>query len=437
MRPTSLSRLRLAGANLLSILLSILLGVLALLAGAAVPAPRIDWQPAAPVALGGGTKGAWRQNDSRYDYVDDATAAWLDGGLLGVAWADQGRKDVLFRTFPGAQPVNVSRNGATFSWHPRIASGQGQVYLLWQEIVFSGGSHGGDILFARSADGGRSFGRPLNLSASRGGDGKGRLDRATWSNGSLDLAVGGDGTVVAAWTEFDGALWLARSPDAGASFSRPLRIAGDENFPARAPSLAAGAGKRLALAWSVGESDAAAIRVAVSDDGGLSFGAPRLAGTPGAFADAPRLAFDTGGALHLVHAEQPERRRGPGRVMYTRLAPGATAFASPRAISPPGAGFPALAMDAQGRLVAVWEVFPRPDARPRGLAFSVSADGGGSFGAPQAVPGSAPAQGGNGSYQGLLGKKLALAPDGGVAVVNSNLVPGKGSRVWLMRGRLR
>ncbi|MBQ5941542.1 hypothetical protein, partial [Massilia sp. AB1] len=133
---------------------------------------------------------------------------------------------------------------------------------------------------------------------------------------------------------------------------------------------------------------------------------------------------------------QPDRRRGPAQVMAARLAPDGKAFGPPRAVSAPGAGYPALAMDAKGKLVVAWEVFPQGGGRPSGLAFAVSRDGGASFGAPQPVPGSAPAQGGNGSYQGLLGKKLAVAPDGGLAFVNSNLVPGKGSRVWLVRGRL-
>ena len=402
----------------------------------ALPACAIDWQAPLLVAAGGGAKGPWRQNDSRYDYVDDGTAAWLDEGPLGVAWVDQDRKDVLFRTYPGAEPVNVSRSGASFSWHPRIAAGKGRIYVLWQEIIFSGGSHGGDILFARSSDKGRSFEAPINLSRSVGGDGKGRLDRATWSNGSLDLAVSGDGTVIAAWTEFDGALWVARSSDAGARFSRPLRVAGDERAPARGPALAVGPGNRVALAWTVGEDDAAAIRVALSPDGGASFGTPLLVGTPGAFADAPRLGTGADGTLHLVYARQPDRKQGPAQVMHARLAPGATAFEAPRAVSPPGAGYPALAMDAKRRLVVSWEVFPQPGGRPSGLAFAVSQDGGASFGTSQPVPGSAPAQGGNGSYQGLLGKKLAVAPDGGLAFVNSNLVPGKGSRVWLVRGRL-
>jgi hypothetical protein len=34
------------------------------------------------------------------------------------------------------------------------------VYVLWQEIVFSGGSHGGEIFFARSRDGGQTWSAP-------------------------------------------------------------------------------------------------------------------------------------------------------------------------------------------------------------------------------------------------------------------------------------
>ena len=41
----------------------------------------------------------------------------------------------------------------------------------------------------------------------------------------------------------------------------------------------------------------------------------------------------------------------------------------------------------------------------------------------------------NGSHQGHLMDKLAVR-DGAVAIVNSSLAAGRGSRVWLMRGKL-
>ncbi len=62
-------------------------------------------------------------------------------------------------------PVNISRSPRVISWLPRLAVSPtelDEVFILWQEIVFSGGSHGGEIFFARSFDGGASFSEPLN-----------------------------------------------------------------------------------------------------------------------------------------------------------------------------------------------------------------------------------------------------------------------------------
>ncbi|WP_313029017.1 sialidase family protein [Massilia alkalitolerans] len=388
----------------------------------------VSWLPVQEIASGGGAKGPWRQNDSEYNYVDDGTLAFLPGGGLAVAWVDQRRKEVLLQVLGvdgrvRAAPVDVSRSPATFSWMPRIAAGgPDTLHLLWQEIVFSGGSHGGDILYARSLDGGRSFSEPANLSRSRGGDGKGRLDRDTWSNGSLDLAVGADGKVYAAWTDYDGALWLARSRDGGRSFTPPQQIAGDDKRPTRGPALALGSDKAW-LAWTVGEDPDADIRVSSSLDDGASFSPPVLVGAGAARADAPRLALDGGGRLHLVYMEQAGKQ--PATIRHARSNGLDLAFGTPRTLSTRGeaAMAPQLAIDAHGRVHIAWE-------SAQGLRYS--RDGG----APVTVPHSGPGGGARqGSQQGLLGKKLA-AGDGTVALVNSSLAQGHGSRVWVMRGRL-
>lgn len=413
--------------------------------------PGLHWQPPIVLAEGGGERGTWRQNDSRYDYVDDATVAFLPGGELGLAWVDQKRKEVFFqkagwRDFrPVGTPQNVSRNPATFSWQPRIAvakdAGQvpGAIYSLWQEIIFSGGSHGGDILFARSTDGGAGFSAPLNLSRSRGGDGKGRQSRSVWSNGSHDLAVAVNGDVLAAWTEYDGALWFARSRDGGARFTAPRKIAGNEARPARAPALATGPGGTAVLAWSVGEERAAAIRVVQSGDGGARFGPVQLVGGGQGQADAPRLAVDGKGAVHLVYAETPERPGACSVIRYAHSPRGAGRFGTPRTISGSAAGsaaYPAIGTDRSGRVYVTWEATAPGVSRPGALGIAWSADGGQRFAAPAEVPGSAaPAGSSNGSHQGLLGKKLAVDHSGRIAVVNSSLGAATGSRVWLVRGQ--
>ncbi|RJG02861.1 sialidase family protein [Noviherbaspirillum sedimenti] len=413
-----------------------------------VPA-QVRWHGVIEIAAGRGDKGPWRQNDSAYDYVDDPAVAIHASGDMAVIWIDQQRKDVFFQNISrdGTRqdvPVNVSRNPATFSWLPRLVvapEDTKRIYILWQEIIFSGGSHGGDILFAYSEDAGKSFSAPRNLSASMAGDGKGRLNRDVWSNGSLDLAMDGNGILYVAWTEYEGKLWFARSTDGGKNFSHPRSITGGPLQPARAPSLAPGPGQTVYLAWTVGEDPAADIRVARSGDGGNTFGQPQRVGAGKGHADAPKLALDPGGTLHVVYAESSNGPFGRYHIRHARSADHGKTFGAPQVISarpanaPAGAGYPALAIDAQGRLFVIWEMFPAPGAAPRGLAFAVSSNGGKTFTAPAMVPGSVdPAGGANGSQQGLLTKKLAVNAAGAIAAVNSSLKHNERSRVWLMRG---
>ncbi len=418
----------------------------AVVAATAQPAEPLSWLGSTEIAAGRAERGPWRMNESRFDYVDDPSVALDDEGEAAVVWVDQARKDVFFQRISATgarlgEPVNVSRSPAVFSWLPRVALSPREprrVFVLWQEIIFSGGSHGGDILFAHSEDGGRTFSAPFNLSNSVAGDGKGRISRDFWHNGSLDIAADADGAVYAAWTEYEGVLWFSRSGDSGKSFSPPRRIAGGgREKPARAPSLAAGLDRAVYLAWTVGEDDSADIRVARSADGGASFGELRFVAPSPGFSDAPKLAVDPRGALHLVYAESSGGPFDPSHVRYTRSTDGTSRFEPPREISAPGAGFPALSVDAKGNLYVLWELFRDPRGYPRGLALAVSRDAGDSFTSPTLVPGSIdPAGGLNGSNQGFLMRKLAVNGRGAVAIVNSGLKPNERSRVWLIRGAL-
>lgn len=393
------------------------------------------WLGSTEIAAGPGELGPWQMNESRWSYVDDATVAVDAKGSLAAAWVDQARKDVLFqRLDPGGkklgEPVNVSRSPKVFSWLPRLAfDATGTIFILWQEIIFSGGSHGGDILFARSENGGKSFSAPQNLSDSVAGDGKGRINRDLWHNGSLDLVAHGN-IVYVAWTEYEGALWVRRSSDGGKSFSQKTKM--DEAKPARAPALAVH-GNTVYLAWTVGDDPSADIRVAKSVNG--KFGAPVIVERTKGYSDAPKLALDASGTLHIVYGES-ERGLFAGRhVRYARSADGGRSFEKPRDISGPHAGFPALGIDANGNLYVLWERFEGDTLRPRGLGFALSQDAGRTFRAAQ-VPESA-GSGWNGSLQGLLQRKLAVGADGAIAIVNSSIKPNEGSRVWLTRGKVK
>jgi hypothetical protein len=147
--------------------------------------------------------------------------------------------------------------------------------------------------------------------------------------------------------------------------------------------------------------------------------------------------------LHLVHAESRGGPFQPSSIHHLRSSDGGRSFGPPKEISEspsPGqvaAGFPAIGIDARGRVVVSWELLGEPHLTPRGLGSAVSEDGV-QFAKPQAIPDSADAAGGiNGSTQGLLMEKLAVRADGEIAVVNSALKIGSHSRIWLLRGALR
>jgi hypothetical protein len=392
----------------------------------------ITWDAPLVIARGGGDKGPWRQNESPYDYVDDPTVVLAPDGAAHVAWVDQRGKDIWFQVFAPdgaarlAAAVNLSGTPAVFSWLPRLARSTAaprDVYALWQEIVFSGGTHGGEIFFARSTDDGATWSAPANLSRSINGDGKGRVDARRWDNGSLDLAVAGDGALYAAWTEYDGPLWLARSTDRGAAWTAPVLVDAGAPHPARAPALAVSR-DTVYLAWTVGETTTADVRLARSTDAGASFASPVIVAQTAGYSDAPALAIDPHGTLHVVFGEHPD-------VRYTRSRDGGARFEPPRTISRAGsaAGFPALGLDGDHVYVA-WERYA--DDTPRGLELTRSLDRGDRFAPPALVPGSLDA-GRNGSQQGQLTRKLAVRA-GAVAVVNSALRAGADSRVWLVRG---
>lgn len=409
-----------------------------------------------PIAVdsGPGHVGPWRMNRSDWRYVDDpAVALDPEGGAL-VAWVDQARKDVLFRRYdPDGRPlwqtpVDVSRSPEVFSWLPRVALDPGdpdRVYVLWQEIVFSGGTHGGEAFFARSTDGGRTFEPPVNLSSTPDGVGKGRSGPERWHNGSLDLAVGPEGTVHAAWTAYQGPLWTARSTDGGERFSEPLRITEEgDGEPARGPTLAVGPDGRVHLAWAVGDDPAADLRYAVSEDGGRIFTPPRALFPDEAHADAPKLTVDREGTAHLAWHESPAGVVGEHRILYARAPAGEGGMEAPRAVSGDlgeevgSVRYPSLALDGDGNPHLTFELHAGGGDRSRGLGFTRSRDGGESFEPPTVVPGTAdPAFRLNGSLQGLLMEKLAVSAAGDLAVVNSSFEPGEGSRVVLVPGSTR
>lgn len=155
-----------------------------------------------------------------------------------------------------------------------------------------------------------------------GGDGKERINKDIWHNGSHDLIAGRDG--------------------------------GDKEKPVRESSLALGPHRTIYLAWTTGDDDAADIHLTQSNDGGINFGKPKIIALGKNYSDAPKLAVDRNGTLHLAYAESSGGPFEQYRIRYMRSSNQGKTFEASRDIpmlhSDTGAAFPALALDGQGRL---------------------------------------------------------------------------------------
>lgn len=409
---------------------------------------RVRWFDPVLVASGEGTRGPWRMNESRFYYVDDATVATSDEGMVAVAWVDNRQQDVFFRSydFDGkgrSHAINVSRNPEVFSWLPAmVMSPDGQnIGVLWQEIIFSGGSHGGEILFSHSADRGQTFSTPINLSNTTAGAGKGRLTEERWDNGSLDLARGQGGELYAAWTEYEGALRFSRSLDDGQSFEPPSQLSGSQTQPARAPALATGDGGAVYLAWTVGQDKEADILFTYSENRGTTFAPAQIVHDTGGYSDAPDLVHDRAGTLHLTYAESPGGMFTASHVRYTKRSGNAFEPAERLSGSRQGddsAAFPTLALGKANHVYVMWEQYPDLGQRAFGLGLVVSTNGGESFSNPATVPHTEDRSlGANAGLQGSLMDKLDVSATGNITIVHNTFLPGESSRIQLLRGKQR
>lgn len=111
-----------------------------------------------------------------------------------------------------------------------------------------------------------------------------------------------------------GDIWFASSQDGGKTFSANRRVNADLEMYHTLPSVAVGPGGRIHIAWEVlpqGAGDAA-IYYTTSDDGGQSFAAPRVIadstdsarGAPG----KPVLVVDTAGHVTLAWLDRQGAR---------------------------------------------------------------------------------------------------------------------------------
>ena len=187
-----------------------------------------------------------------------------------VAWQDYRRDqaDIYFaKSTDGGNTfgVNLRVNddlGRAGQLYPSLAvDARGTLYLAWHD--FRKGNQ--DIYFSRSTDGGQTFGRNVRVND----------DSDTAGQFNPSLAVDADGTVYLAWHDLRAGqsdIYFAASRDGGATFSANRRLNDDRGEAYQFhPSLGAGRKGAVAVAWEDYRNGRADVYLAYSADGGATF----------------------------------------------------------------------------------------------------------------------------------------------------------------------
>jgi hypothetical protein len=216
------------------------------------------------------------------------------------------------------------------NWSPTLTVAGGKAYVAWSDFR----NYNWDIYFARSDDGGLTFGPNVRVDDFQG------LERL---NERAALAIDRLGRVHAAWTDLrarepDTNIFYARSDSDGAAFTANRQLddskAGfdpDRDTPTNQwhPGIVA-AGDRLFAAWQdnrLGNND---IFFTTSADRGETFGASERVDDTGAGQSEqsrPSLAW-AGGTCHAVWEDN---RGGTSDVFYAqRACPAAASAGKPK-----------------------------------------------------------------------------------------------------------
>jgi len=316
-----------------------------------------------------------------------------EGGFL-VAWVANGETggDAWLAKLdatgtPAGAPVRVNDIPGDADPHEQapaqVATGpNGEVYVVWQRVVMAPWLEfgGADLRLAKSVDGGNSFDPAITVNDNTDGS----PARVSFHN----LAVAPDGTVYASWID-------ARVRDhhremlyreneehahAGGHGSGAAIPAGETSAMGSSP---AGGGMGMMMS---GEEPGTEIRMAVSRDGGRSFGSSLVVDENSCPCCRTALALGPAGDLFIGWRKIFDG--GIRDIAVARSADGGRSFAAPRAVHRdawefggcPHAG-PSLTV-ADGKLHATW--YTGHEER-QGLWYAVSDDDGETFSEPLAV----------------------------------------------------
>jgi hypothetical protein len=243
------------------------------------------------------------------DSNEAINVVWLDtsGALPRVAFV---RSTDSAATFSAPLDVSRSAGGAI---DPDIALDPGgAINVVWEDSA----SGSGQIMFARSVDGGQTFTEPVLVSTGQ--------SKATEAHVAID-SLGRIYVSWIGWNNEDLQAFLSRSTDGGRSFSVPINVSNNPDGRTHKPVLAA-SGNIVYLSYQNGDiffqgeiQRHAQVFLVKSEDAGLSFSDSvqvSNADNSRGRAHSPAMAFDSTGRLHVVWIDTTPIGQDEGILVY-------------------------------------------------------------------------------------------------------------------------
>jgi len=242
------------------------------------------------------------------------------GEGVNIVWGDLpvGQKQVVFvrSTDLGesfSAPFNVSRSSGD-AFEPEIAVDPSDgINVAWEDTTPGVSA----IMFARSTDSGETFSDPLRVSTGEG--------RATEAH----IFTNSAGQIFVTWvdeSEGDRQAYFARSTDGGATFSDPINVSQKPGAEISKPVITT-SGDTVYVAFQNDRRGDKQVFLARSNNAGESFSNPMKVSrsnndVQGGRAHSPAMVIDGKGVLHFIWIDSSIIGRDEGIVIYSNTSNG-------------------------------------------------------------------------------------------------------------------
>ncbi|MBI3811421.1 MAG: exo-alpha-sialidase [Nitrospirae bacterium] len=247
---------------------------------------------------------AGRRSYWAHTFSSGAHSVAVHGGDVYAVWYDvrNGDSDAFFaKSADGGMTFgpNVRVNddtGKARQYKPSLGlDAAGGIYIIWRD---DRRGHA-DIFFARSGDGGKTFSKNRLLN-----------DDTGWAyQGNPAIGVSPEGNVYAAWSDDrngQGDIYFTASRDRGRTFDRNLRLNDDAGRSVQShPTVGAGAGGLVVVAWEDFRNGRSEVYLSRSTDGGKTFEPNRrvVSGADGTVRVSPSIAVAPNGRVALAWSQ--------------------------------------------------------------------------------------------------------------------------------------